>query len=286
MKRFQRYGFSLDPSKKYGLLDEIGRHFLDRAIELTRQGKRFSIVLDNIDWEVRAHDMREDHQNVSEHAVSSTLVFDRVPSDHLPDCGPKQDIKAVDPGIFLLSDDELSHIACRYRIYAGRIVVKVFPALSFLADLVPKHIPHQYSEEMKQKSEVITMPVLMKDEKRYAECVEVMDTFEEWIQDIHTKASDVPATDIDAVPHPPHARPEIHGPSRPDQPASHAPPRQDPVDPLCGVKVPCIGDQLTRVRFAGAKDLRAGSHTSRDRLDHLYPFRCAAWHTKRSFLKV
>ena len=57
-------------------------------------------------------------------------------------------------------------------------------------------------------------------------------------------------------------------------------------DPLCGVKVPCIGDQLTRIRFAGAKDLRAGAHTNRDRLDHLYPFRIAAWHTKRSFLKV
>jgi len=84
----------------------------------------------------------------------------------------------------------------------------------------------------------------------------------------------------------PPGRPAIHAPSQPDQPASHACPVPDPAEPLCGVKVPCIGDQLTRVRFAGAKDLCAGAHTSKDRLDHLYPFRCAAWHTKRSFLKV
>ena len=57
-------------------------------------------------------------------------------------------------------------------------------------------------------------------------------------------------------------------------------------DPFCGVKVPCIGDQLTRIRFAGAKYLRAGAHTNKDRVDHLYPFQIAAWHTKRSFLKV
>ena len=44
--------------------------------------------------------------------------------------------------------------------------------------------------------------------------------------------------------------------------------------------------QLTRVRSAGAKDLRAGSHTPQDRLDHLYPFRIVDWHIKRSFLKV
>ena len=222
--------------------------------------------------------MRQDKQNVSEHAVASSLVFDRVPSDHLPGRGPKKDINTVQPGIFLLSDNELKEIINRYRIYAGRIIVKVFPALAFLADLLPKHIPHEYSEEMKCKSEVITMPVLMKDEKKYAECVEVMDTFEDWLQDIHTKALNVPA---DQHPQPPQNRPAIHTPSRPDQPASHAPPIPDPSDPLCGVKVPCIGDQLTRVRFAAAKDLRSGAHTTKDRLEHLYPFRCAGWHTKK-----
>ena len=57
-------------------------------------------------------------------------------------------------------------------------------------------------------------------------------------------------------------------------------------DLFCRVKVPCIVNQLTRIRFAGPKYLRAGAHTNKDRVDHLYPFRIAAWHTKRSFLKV
>ena len=37
MKRFQKFGLCLDPSKKYDILDEIGSHFLDQAVELTRQ---------------------------------------------------------------------------------------------------------------------------------------------------------------------------------------------------------------------------------------------------------
>ena len=73
------------------------------------------------------------------------------------------------------------------------------------------------------------MPVLMKDEKKYADCVDVMDTFEEWVHDIRTRASDVTAEQPDAIPH---VRLAIQGPSRPDQPASHAPPVPDPVDPL------------------------------------------------------
>lgn len=80
--------------------------------------------------------------------------------------------------------------------------------------------------------------------------------------------------------------PPIAAPSRPDQPASHVPPAPQPDDPLANVKIPCFGDQLTRVRFAGAKDLRAGSHIPQDRFHHLYPFRIVDWHTKRSFLKV
>jgi len=221
MKRFQRYGVCLDPTKKYTVLDSTGNHFLDHAIELTKKGKKFTIVLDNIDWEIRAHDMREEHQNVSEHAVASSLVFDQVPSDHLPDNGRQKDIKTTDLEFFLLSDDELSQIADRYHIYAGRIISKAFLKLSFLAALIPKHIPHQYSEEMNGKSEVITLPVLMKDEKKYADCVDVMDMFEDWAHEIHTKASG--AVGINAPLLPP-GRPAIHAPSQPDQPASHSPP--------------------------------------------------------------
>ena len=80
--------------------------------------------------------------------------------------------------------------------------------------------------------------------------------------------------------------PPIAAPSRPDQPASHVLPTPEPGDPLAKVKVPIFGDQLTRVRLAGAKDLRAGCRTPQDRLDHLYPYKIVDWHTKRSFLKV
>ena len=280
MKRFQKFGLCLDPSKKYDILDEIGSHFLDQAVELTRQGGEFCVVLDNLDWDIKVHDMRQENQNVSKHAVASTIVFDRVKSSHVPDNGPKRDINTTTPDIFLLSDEDLRESADRYLVYAARIFVEFSPALNFLANLLPKHISHEYSELMKQKSDIITMPILMKDEKKYADFVDVMDTLETWIHDTYTKAKNLPLP-VRAPP-----PPQIFAPARPDQPASHSPPEQNLEDPLCGVKVPCIGDQLTRIRFAGAKDLRAGAQTNKDRLDHLYPFRIAAWHTKRSFLKV
>ena len=80
--------------------------------------------------------------------------------------------------------------------------------------------------------------------------------------------------------------PEIAAPARPGQPAAHVPPAADPDDPLAGVTVPVFGDQLTRIRMPGAKDLRAGAHNPKHRLQHLYPFRIVNWHTKQSYMKV
>ena len=240
---------------KYPILEDIGKHFIDRAAELVKSGHSFVYVLDNIDWEEKAHDMRQDVQNRSVHAVATSIVFNRVPDKGLPNPGPQHSPK--DCNVHQLVDInrlEFDAIRDRYRILLANILFEHFPAFAMFRNYLPTSTSCEYPKAMASKSEVLTMPIVMKDEKKYSDCVDVLDQLEKWTQEIYTAAglcSPEPESSEDATP-------AIGTTSRPDQPASHVPPVTSDSDPLHGVKIPCFGDQLTRVRFAGARDLRAG----------------------------
>ena len=75
----------LEPKMKYTVLDDIGCHFADHAVELVKAGYKFVYVVDNIHWEEKADDMRQDIQNRSVHAIATSIVFNRVPDQGLPD---------------------------------------------------------------------------------------------------------------------------------------------------------------------------------------------------------
>ena len=118
---------------KYTILDEIGQHFLDHAVELLMQGRKFVLVLDNNDCDVRVHDMRSDHQNKSVHAVATSIVFNRMSSDHLPDDKTKKNLADCNlKDLLMLTDEEKRCTRERYKIFLGRILCEWFPAFDFL----------------------------------------------------------------------------------------------------------------------------------------------------------
>ena len=278
-----KYGICLQPAKKYAILENIGTLFLDQAVHLVKSGFKFVFVLDNIDWEEKAHDMRQNVQNRNVHAVATSIVFNRVPDQNLPDTGPQQDLRKCNiHEIVAVNNEELKAMRSRYRVIVAKLLFEHFEAFKMFKSYVPQTTQCIYAKEMSAKSEVLTMPVLMKDEKKYSDCVDILDQLEKWTYEIYSAAglcSVDKELSEDIIP-------AIRATSRPDQPAAHVPPAATESDPLHGVKIPCYGDQLSRVRMAGAKDLCAGCHLTKHRLDHIYPFCIVDWHTKRSFLKV
>ena len=108
---------------------------------------------------------------------------------------------------------------------------------------------------MGSKSEVFPLPIQFKDEKKYADVVDILASHEATFETIFKAATD------------------------------NEGPEQEtyiPADFNC----PSGGDQLTRVRFTYGRKLRAGAHTSKDRLEHSQPDVIELFHTKQAFLTV
>ena len=75
LDRLNKYGFCLTSQMKYPILDDIGNHVMDHAVELVKKGHKFVYVMDNIDWTInfKVHEMRSDNQNKDAHVVARNM---------------------------------------------------------------------------------------------------------------------------------------------------------------------------------------------------------------------
>ncbi|MEO0686984.1 MAG: hypothetical protein AAFY76_18550, partial [Cyanobacteria bacterium J06649_11] len=160
--------------------------------------------------------------------------------------------------------NEWLHYAASCQVLVARVLIEHISSMKEFNDVYPVHIQHQFSENTKKKSNIVTMPIINADESNYQDCVKILRTYEKWIWQLHQKAGlvdeDVPQIDETDFPTDQHADP--------GQPYAQVLFSND--DPMKSNKIVFAGDQLTRVRFSGAKDLLQGAHTPTYRFEHVH----------------
>ncbi len=208
--------------------------------------KEKQIVGDNLDFDKRKKHLSSQNRNESLHYFQSYAIDLEANGAHLPNVKNRNCLLELAPS--KLVPDLNDAIACKkdFIILWSQAVTKCLPAFECLSKSVIWHIPHEYTEQFKQESNVTPLGIIPENEGTYDGMIKILQTIhEQYI-------------------------PSIYGPDG----------RRDIMDDTW-----FIGDWLTVARAEGAIDLLADGCTGWDKLQGLQPAN-ADWHAIRTAYKA
>ena len=145
------------------------------------EGALFKFWGDNVDKKRRVRDLRTDHQGEMLHMFSLLVGRSRTPCPELPFTGQVSKLTEVPADYFLPQQSDIVAVKNNMVTLIGRILTQYFPALAPLSKVVPKHIPHQYSYQMSQKSDIAVLDVLMKNEILRSDMLDIMQVLQDYL---------------------------------------------------------------------------------------------------------
>ena len=128
-------------------------------------------------------DLRSDHQGEMLHMFSVIVGKSRNPATELPFMGQLAQLDDIPTQFFLPSSSDVAAVKDDLAVLVGRILTQNFRALEPFSKAVPKHILHKYSGVMSKKSDVVVLDVLMKNEAKHKDMLDIMRLLQDYLGD-------------------------------------------------------------------------------------------------------
>ena len=114
------------------------------------------------------------------HMFSIMVGVSRTPSPELSHSGHLSTLCETPSEFFLPSPDDVERVKTDLVVLISRVLTHYIPGLAPFAKVVPKHILHKYSKVMSNKSEVFVLDVLMKNEAKHEDMIDIMCTMQDY----------------------------------------------------------------------------------------------------------
>ena len=140
------------------------------------EGAVVKFIGDNVDKTRGVRDIRSDHHSEIKHMFS--LLVTKLRVTFSPTVLSSEPLSS-----FLPSSSDVDVTQSNLIVIFSRIICTYIKALTPLSKSVPKHIAHVYSQEMAQKSDVIVLDVLHKNEMKNSDMLDIMKTMQFYLGD-------------------------------------------------------------------------------------------------------
>ena len=115
--------------------------------------KKNRLVGDNIDYEIHARVQSQQHRNCSIDWTHQFAVLDRVQDPQLDRFSSQKPVSKIQFAELLPDNDVMANLVSNWSVIVSQVITKKYlQSFHQLRDVVVRHIPHEDSKEMSQKS--------------------------------------------------------------------------------------------------------------------------------------
>ena len=179
------------------IIQELSRNSEDIIVKALKAGFHLRVVGDNINFWVKVRDERKGHHSHMEHyfgniAIINILEFSRSVNG-----------KASDPAWQHYCSRCYSKLGwCfsfeDYSFICMKVTAKYISFFKFLGINLPGCLTDEYTEKISDKTRVIPLPALHKNESHYTDVVDIMSYYVTLLQRVYQNAgiSEIPKTQV------------------------------------------------------------------------------------------
>ena len=142
----------------------------------------------NVDKKRGVRDVCSDNQATMLHMYSLLVGCSRIPGIGLSHTGQVAMLSSLlSECFFLPTQSDVNAAKENLVILVSRILTQYMHGLSPLSKAIPQHITHKYTAQMSKKSEVVVLDMLMKNEAKSSDTIDIMKKMQEYLGEGYPK---------------------------------------------------------------------------------------------------
>jgi len=186
--RLEPVGICLSYCCTERVIDGIRVDFDKSVVEAVKEGKTIRLVGDNVNLSVGVRDERSNRHGKMLNYFGSAVLIHKFQFPTASHDEPQRDYRALKPADLLPSTNDVECLIEDYVHMTMHIAVKHIAYFSYLKDMIPRYLVDDEMHQLKQKTEVIPLSVLPKNEQKYGEVVDILRYYETMIANVYQKA--------------------------------------------------------------------------------------------------